>query len=203
VKCCETETWSLGPIKTSNGLLLYAETNIPVPETSQFLTSWISTVQGSVKSVWEVIRQFRFLIQREWCKQETVFRKWNEHGRLGNMCVCVCVCVCVHAEISTTTVTKFWPPTEHIISLKTNRFSVATTENTVKICQFRFPERVLLFSSAPRPGYFCGPSLGAADIPCRTKKNCGQHLENSEARRKQLCSNGLNFHLTVSSHAYT
>ena len=46
-------------------------------------------------------------------------------------------------------------------------------------------------------------SLGAAGIPCGTKKNCGLRLDNSEARRKQVCSNGLNFHLTVSSRAYT
>jgi hypothetical protein len=138
----------------------------------------------------------------------TQTRKFSEHEmNMGALGICVCVCVCVRArapaQISTTTVTKFRPPREHIMSLKTNRFSVATTENTVKICQFRFRERVLLFSSAPRPDYFCGPPLGAADIPCGTKKNCGQHLENSEARRKQLCSNGLNFYLTVSSHDYT
>jgi len=111
-------------------------------------------------------------------------------------------CVCETAHISTTTLIKFRPP-EHMMSLKTNRFSAARTENTVQnmpvhiswggpVIPFGTTSRLLMWSSS-----------GAADITCGTKKNCCQHLENSEARRKQLCSNDFNFHLTFSSRAYT
>jgi hypothetical protein len=61
------------------------------------------------------------------------------------VCVCVrerervCVCVCVTAQISTTILTKFRPPGEHIMSLKTNRFGVTRTENTVKNVEVQIP----------------------------------------------------------------
>ena len=109
-------------------------------------------------------------------------------------CVCVCVCDCTvfnyyFNKIPASRITY------HVFKNQSLQRS-----NDCKHCKeytSLFPETVLLFSSAPRPGCFCGSSSGAADIPCGTKKNCGQHLENSEERRKQLCSNGLNFHLTV------
>jgi hypothetical protein len=97
--------------KASNCLLLYAETNIQFrkPRSSspaEYLllkedpTLCVGVFERSVANFGSLY------IKSEWCKRETVFRTWNEHGRLGNVCVCVwerervyvcvrmCVCVC-------------------------------------------------------------------------------------------------------------